>query len=86
MAVTLSSTQSNQKSSQKRGFFAAHGLCPAGQIKTTGPGSFAAYCRAKAGASGKITNAPLPALKAISFYLPSPEAFFSDVLVMRSWI
>jgi hypothetical protein len=26
----------NQKSSQKRGFFAALGLCPAGQIKTTG--------------------------------------------------
>ncbi|MES2808378.1 MAG: hypothetical protein V4619_07120 [Bacteroidota bacterium] len=66
--------KSNQKSSQKRGFSAAQGFCPAGQVKTTGCIIFAPH--APPNTHGKKKLCPLPSLNTSSFYLTSPEAYF----------
>jgi hypothetical protein len=66
--------QSNQTSSQQIGFFAAHGLCPAKSVKTTGyvllPG-----CRSRNALTSAKYLMPLPSHKAIRFTCFHPKLF-----------
>jgi hypothetical protein len=61
-----------QKSSQQRGFFAAHGLCPANQVKPRAVIFLPRFRSHKANASAKSYYAP-PCTQACSFTCFHPK-------------
>jgi hypothetical protein len=76
--------QSNQTSSQPIGFFAAHGLCPAKSVKTTGyvllPG-----CRSRNALTSAKSLMPLTIAQSHQFYLLSSEAFLLTICIQESF-